>query len=251
MSAFFTIIAFCIVSETYEPILLRWKAERLRHETKDWALHSKSEENPLNLDTILNKYLMKPLHMIVKEPIVRTSSTRIKLNRPLTNTARNLDVLHVSRLWHSLPDLRSLPHKFSGRPKMDLNTRLTTLPCDLHRCRLSLPHDRHILENLVRSPTPRVRKTEPRRQTAANDRGLHNPPNRSFLVRMVFAPFDPLECPSDQWHVHRSWHHLDFHVGRCLHGRRLHAQRQQRHSHQHIPPLCGGSRFPPLRHIHV
>ncbi|KAI5275329.1 MFS general substrate transporter [Aureobasidium subglaciale] len=70
MSAFFTIVAYLLTPETYEPILLSWKAEKLRHETKDWALHSKSEEDPLNYDTIVNKYLMKPLVMIVKEPIL-------------------------------------------------------------------------------------------------------------------------------------------------------------------------------------
>ncbi|KAG9642641.1 MFS general substrate transporter, partial [Aureobasidium melanogenum] len=70
MSAFFTIIAYLVTPETYEPVLLAWKAEKLRHETKDWALHSKSEEDPLNLDTVINKYLMKPLVMIAKEPIL-------------------------------------------------------------------------------------------------------------------------------------------------------------------------------------
>ncbi|THW56503.1 MFS general substrate transporter [Aureobasidium pullulans] len=70
MSAFFTIIAYLLTPETYEPVLLAWKADKLRHETKDWALHSKSEEDPLNYDTIVNKYLMKPLVMIVKEPIL-------------------------------------------------------------------------------------------------------------------------------------------------------------------------------------
>ncbi|KAH0352987.1 MFS general substrate transporter, partial [Aureobasidium melanogenum] len=70
MSAFFTIVAYLVTPETYEPVLLAWKAEKLRHETKDWALHSKSQEEPLNLDTIINKYLMKPLHMIAKEPIL-------------------------------------------------------------------------------------------------------------------------------------------------------------------------------------
>jgi DHA1 family multidrug resistance protein-like MFS transporter len=70
MSVFFTAIAYMVTPETYEPILLAWKADKLRHETKDWALHSKSEEDPLNYDTIVNKYLMKPLIMIVKEPIL-------------------------------------------------------------------------------------------------------------------------------------------------------------------------------------
>ena len=70
MSATFTTIGWLVIPETFEPVLLRQKAARLRFETKDWALHSKSEESPLNLKAILTKYLLRPLHMFVKEPIV-------------------------------------------------------------------------------------------------------------------------------------------------------------------------------------
>lgn len=35
MSAFFTFLAWLIIPETYERLLLKWKAERLRHKTKD------------------------------------------------------------------------------------------------------------------------------------------------------------------------------------------------------------------------
>lgn len=70
MSTAFNILAFIVTPETSEPVLLKWKAGRLRHETKDWALHAKSEESRLDMHTVVNKYLTKATHMIVKEPIV-------------------------------------------------------------------------------------------------------------------------------------------------------------------------------------
>jgi len=70
MGAFFTIVAYITTPETYEPLLLRWKAERLRRETKDWTIHARSEEDDLALSTVFSKYLLKPLQMIVAEPIL-------------------------------------------------------------------------------------------------------------------------------------------------------------------------------------
>jgi MFS transporter, DHA1 family, multidrug resistance protein len=64
--------AWIVTPETFEPVLLKRKAERMRHETKDWALHSESEEYRIDFKVLINKYLSKPLHMLVLEPIVRS-----------------------------------------------------------------------------------------------------------------------------------------------------------------------------------
>lgn len=70
MSVFFTAICFAVTPETYEPTVLKWRAQRRRFETKDWALHSKSEENPVDMHALMTKYFSRPLVMIVKEPIL-------------------------------------------------------------------------------------------------------------------------------------------------------------------------------------
>ena len=70
MSLAFTILGWFAVPETHEPLLLRRKADRLRRETKDWSLHSKSEEVGLDMKTVANKYLLKPIIMIIYEPIL-------------------------------------------------------------------------------------------------------------------------------------------------------------------------------------
>ena len=70
MATLFTFLAWITTPETFEPTLLKRKAESLRHERKDWSLHAKSEEHKVDMRALLTKYLTKPMYMIVLEPIV-------------------------------------------------------------------------------------------------------------------------------------------------------------------------------------
>jgi DHA1 family multidrug resistance protein-like MFS transporter len=70
MAAAFALIAVSIVPETFGPVILKRRAQKLRHETKDWALHAKIEENRTSLDDIMYKYLFRPAQMIRAEPIL-------------------------------------------------------------------------------------------------------------------------------------------------------------------------------------
>lgn len=56
--------------ETYAPTLLQRKANHLRHTTGNWALHSKLDEKELTLKEIVEKNLVRPLRMLVTEPII-------------------------------------------------------------------------------------------------------------------------------------------------------------------------------------
>lgn len=57
-------------SETFAPIILQRKAARLRFETRNWALHSKRDEEPVQYGYLARKYGIKPLQMLVQEPIL-------------------------------------------------------------------------------------------------------------------------------------------------------------------------------------
>lgn len=50
--------------------ILRHRAKNLRHETKNWALHAKSEESRVDLKVIARTYLLRPFEMLIKEPIL-------------------------------------------------------------------------------------------------------------------------------------------------------------------------------------
>ncbi|KAI1085537.1 MFS general substrate transporter [Whalleya microplaca] len=56
--------------ETWGPIILQRKAARLRVETKNWALHSKRDEVPVDPRALMLKYGLKPLQMLIYEPIL-------------------------------------------------------------------------------------------------------------------------------------------------------------------------------------
>ncbi|KAJ5587703.1 Efflux pump bik6 [Penicillium hispanicum] len=53
-----------ILDESYTPVLLSYKARRLRLETKNWALHSKLEEWDVSVKELANKYLVRPFQML-------------------------------------------------------------------------------------------------------------------------------------------------------------------------------------------
>jgi MFS transporter, DHA1 family, multidrug resistance protein len=70
MASAFGLIAITIVPETYGPVILKRRAQRLRYETKNWALHAKIEEGQTSFNDILQKYIFRPAQMLVAEPIL-------------------------------------------------------------------------------------------------------------------------------------------------------------------------------------
>ncbi|KAL9112618.1 MAG: hypothetical protein Q9227_003189 [Pyrenula ochraceoflavens] len=67
---FFGLIALFFASETYAPVILQRKAARLRHETRNWALHAPRDENRVTMSDIATRYLTRPFAMMVQEPIL-------------------------------------------------------------------------------------------------------------------------------------------------------------------------------------
>lgn len=64
------VISVPTTRETFAPILLQRKAARLRYETRNLALHSKRDEDPITFSYLARKYALKPLQMLVQEPIL-------------------------------------------------------------------------------------------------------------------------------------------------------------------------------------
>lgn len=70
MAATFFVPSLFIVPETLAPVLLQRRAAKLRIQTKNWALHSKLDEDPVTFRSLFRKYLVKPIKMLVQEPIL-------------------------------------------------------------------------------------------------------------------------------------------------------------------------------------
>ena len=58
-------LAVLMLDESYAPILLLRKAQQLRYETGNWALHAKHEEWNASLQELGRKYLVRPFLLMV------------------------------------------------------------------------------------------------------------------------------------------------------------------------------------------
>lgn len=59
----FSVFAVFALPETYAPALLTARAAKLRYETKNWALHSKAEEERSTFQSFAKIYLVRPWGM--------------------------------------------------------------------------------------------------------------------------------------------------------------------------------------------
>jgi hypothetical protein len=60
----FLVLDVIILDESYPPVLLVAKAQVLRHETGNWALHARHEEWDVSLKELANKFLMRPFRLL-------------------------------------------------------------------------------------------------------------------------------------------------------------------------------------------
>ncbi|KAF2724072.1 MFS general substrate transporter [Polychaeton citri CBS 116435] len=79
MAAFFWVLCLPFFRETMAPLLLQRKAAKLRAETKNWALHSKLDEQPIEMSRLVKKYGLKPFQMLFREPILVVMTVYISL----------------------------------------------------------------------------------------------------------------------------------------------------------------------------
>lgn len=64
MMMFFLLLDIIFVDESYPPVLLVYKARRLRFESGNWALHAHHEEWDVTFKELGNKYLIRPFQLL-------------------------------------------------------------------------------------------------------------------------------------------------------------------------------------------
>ncbi|KAF2724079.1 MFS general substrate transporter [Polychaeton citri CBS 116435] len=62
------LLGLFLVDESSHPVLLARKADKIRHDSQNWAIHSKSQEMNFTFKAVAQKYLIVPLEMLV-DPI--------------------------------------------------------------------------------------------------------------------------------------------------------------------------------------
>ena len=76
-----TVLAFLLLPETYAPILLQWKAARLRKADPEANRHlfSEHERSDWSLSGVLHRTLYRPVQMLICEPILLLVTVYISL----------------------------------------------------------------------------------------------------------------------------------------------------------------------------
>lgn len=64
MMLFFLALDVIFLDESYPPVLLAYKARRLRHESGNWALHARHEEWDVSIKELSEKFLIRPFQML-------------------------------------------------------------------------------------------------------------------------------------------------------------------------------------------
>jgi MFS transporter, DHA1 family, multidrug resistance protein len=70
MATLFGTMGLFIVPESSHSKIIQTRAKKLRFKTKNWAIHSKADENQVDFHSILNTYGARPFIMLIKEPIL-------------------------------------------------------------------------------------------------------------------------------------------------------------------------------------
>lgn len=73
-SAEFVLLLF-LQEESYWPVILARKADRLRRETGDWSIIAKQDTIELDPRAIIQNYLLLPIRMLALDPIILCMST--------------------------------------------------------------------------------------------------------------------------------------------------------------------------------
>lgn len=70
MASSFGLFGFIVVPETSAPVLLQRRAKKVHYETRNWAIHPQMDERQVDLKGIAERYLARPIVMLIKEPIL-------------------------------------------------------------------------------------------------------------------------------------------------------------------------------------
>ncbi|KAI9802618.1 MAG: hypothetical protein M1833_001692 [Piccolia ochrophora] len=76
---FLSIVGLFVVHETYPPVILRSKANKIRRASKNWAFHAEVEEEEPNMLSVFYTHSVKPLALLISSPILLFTTIHISL----------------------------------------------------------------------------------------------------------------------------------------------------------------------------
>ncbi|KAF3393815.1 hypothetical protein F1880_005364 [Penicillium rolfsii] len=64
------LLSVCFLKESYPPCVLIAKAASIRKSSGNWGIHARQEEAELEIADLVEKYLTRPLRLLVTEPVL-------------------------------------------------------------------------------------------------------------------------------------------------------------------------------------
>lgn len=126
-------IGWAVYPETFAPVLLQQRAKKLRYSTKNWAIHAPADEIEINMKSILEKYLSKPILMLIFEPILLLVTIYISLIYGILCEYR-LVSLPICLLTFHRPILRLVSDLLQSYTRLEPHVLGPTVPgCDAGR----------------------------------------------------------------------------------------------------------------------
>lgn len=74
MGALALVLTVIFYHESYYPAILAEKAQKLRKETGNWAIHAEGDNNHLDMTEILENTILGPIKLLFTQPIILTTS---------------------------------------------------------------------------------------------------------------------------------------------------------------------------------
>ena len=132
LGAVFSVFGFFILPETYLPVLEQRRAQRLRRENKQWALHSSMDQSPVSFKDFAVRYLTRPMVMLCLEPILSLMTLYVSFVFGLVYLLFVVGLRQPPTLeWNADNMPQGLPDKLRPGTRLFTDRRYSTAPCNL------------------------------------------------------------------------------------------------------------------------
>jgi DHA1 family multidrug resistance protein-like MFS transporter len=107
----FTALVLNVVflKESYPPVVLIRKAEKLRRRTRNWGIHAKQEEIELNFRELIINNFSRPIRMLITEPLLLAVTVYLSFIYGLLYCFLTAYALVFQGVYHMSPGLGGLP----------------------------------------------------------------------------------------------------------------------------------------------
>lgn len=232
-SFFIAVFTFPFLPETYTPLLLARRAERMRHMTRNWAYRSKSEEAQSSIGDFAERYLLRPARMLTLEPILLMMTLYVSVSfgksSPLSSAMNRNQLTSCRTVVQLLPGIPNIVHSGARLGPDDCQSSADLHPRGCHYRRSTT-----FVYDQLQMGTERQRRTTSGDKTLAHDGRRRLASSWNVPLRLDKLRYHESLASNLVRNSHWLRYPLDQHAGHELHHRLLQDLCELGHSCQHL-----------------